>query len=87
MMKCRRITTGVCLTLLIGSELLGAVDDYLAAELPDTFRGWPTRFPTTGDPTARHRVEVNTPYGFAAGRLGSALIDRPDATAWLSASG
>jgi hypothetical protein len=63
------------------------VDRLLAVELPATFEGRPTRFPTTWDPTPRHRVAVTTVDGFVRGRLGFSAAAPPSLVEWLSLTG
>ena len=61
---------GLRMTLLVDGPEVARVDEHLERELPASFAGLPTRFATTWDPVVRHRVEVDTPDGFAASRLG-----------------
>jgi hypothetical protein len=78
---------GLRLTLMVGPEDVQAVDEYLERTLPESYRGWPTRFATTWDANVRHRAEVATAEDFAASRLG-VPVDRPwDAVDWLSVTG
>lgn len=61
---------GLRLNLLVPHDLVPAVDDHLAEQLPESFAGHPTRFATTWDPTVRHRVQVETARDLAVSRLG-----------------
>ena len=78
---------GLRLTLLVDRPHVARVHQYLERALPETFEGWPTRFATTWDPVVRHRVDVDTPDGFAASRLGIAVDGRLDPMDWLSLTG
>ncbi|GAB2495736.1 DUF4037 domain-containing protein [Promicromonospora xylanilytica] len=78
---------GLRLTLLVPGDRADEVDEVLAASLPAEYQGWPTAFPLTWDPAARHRVEVATPAGFVRSRTGldvGAGLTVPD---WLSLTG
>jgi Domain of unknown function (DUF4037) len=81
---------GCRLTLLVDEPDRGAVPqigDLLERELPESYRGWPVRFPMTWDSSVSHKVEVATVAGFAAGRLGAdpaAGLSVPD---WLMLTG
>jgi hypothetical protein len=61
---------GLRLTLLVAPHLVGDIADLLAAGLPATFAGLPTRFPTTWDPTTTPKVEVADAVAFCTSRLG-----------------
>jgi len=78
---------GLRLTLLVPAADVGPVDAVLAAELPAEVAGHPVRFATTGDPLARHRVEVTTVDAFARAHLGLAAASPWDALDWLSLTG
>jgi len=78
---------GLRLTVLVDRSRLRQVDDYLTAALPQLFEGWPTRFATTWDSTVRHRIEVNTPAGFAASRLGLTPSGPLTVLDWLCLTG
>ena len=59
----------------------------LEAELPESWRGHPTRFATTWDPVVRQRVEVSSPVAFARSRTGLTLDRAPTTVEWLSLTG
>jgi hypothetical protein len=64
---------GCRLTLLVDEadrDAVPRVSELLERELPESYRGYPVRFPVTWDPTPGHKVEVATVAGFAASRLG-----------------
>ena len=81
---------GCRLTLLVDEPDRGAVPQIsglLERDLPESYRGWPVRFPVTWDTSVSHKVEVATVAGFAASRLGTdpaAGLSVPD---WLMLSG
>lgn len=78
---------GLRLTLLVDERDVAAVDTHLEAALPAAHAGLPVRFATTWDPVVRHRVEVATPRGFAASRLGIDPTTDLDAAGWLALTG
>lgn len=78
---------GLRLTLLVSRPHVAPIDEYLQEVLPQSFAGLPTRFATTWDPVVRHRVEVDTPRGFAASRLGLDVGDQMGPVDWLSMTG
>ena len=78
---------GLRLALLVAPEHVAAVDAAMAAELPAEVAGHPTRFATTGDPLARHRVEVSTVDDLVRSRLGLAAGRPWEALDWLSLTG
>jgi hypothetical protein len=64
---------GCRLTLLVDEPDRHAVPrirELLERELPDSYQGYPVRFPVTWDRSLSHKVEVETVAGFAASRLG-----------------
>ena len=63
---------GLRLTLLVEGGAAEEVDALLERELPERWRGLPTRFATTWDPAVRQRVEVASAGDFAASRVGIA---------------
>jgi hypothetical protein len=77
---------GLRLTLLVDAALVRDVDDHLAATLPPSYAGYPTRFGTTWQPTG-HQVEVATPDGFARSRLGVDVPAPADTGTWLALTG
>ena len=78
---------GLRLTLLVDADDVAGVDALLENQLPETFRGLPTRFATTWEPVVRHRVQVDTADGFAESRLGVATERDWDPVDWLSLTG
>jgi hypothetical protein len=78
---------GLRLNLLVPGDLVAAVDDRLAEQLPESFAGRPTRFATTGDPTVRHRVQVETARDLAVSRLGVDPTRDLAVDDWLSLTG
>ncbi len=78
---------GLRLTVLVDAHEVERVDALLERALPEYFAGWPTRFATSWDPVVRHRVEVDTPEGFATSRLGVASTVSLDPLDWLSLTG
>lgn len=78
---------GLRLTLLVHRSHVEAVDAFLQQELPETYRGWPTRFGTAWKAKLHHQVEVATAEDFAASRLGIAVDADWDAIDWLSLTG
>jgi hypothetical protein len=64
---------GCRLNQLVDSTDHGAVPQVrqlLERELPQSYRGYPVRFPVTWDTSRSHKVDVATVAGFAKGRLG-----------------
>lgn len=78
---------GLRLTLLLDAHRVEAVADHLERDLPDRFRGLPTRFATSWDPVVRQRVEVASPDAFARSRLGLDVTRDWDVGDWLSLTG
>ena len=78
---------GLRLTLLVAGDAVETVDAYLAAELPQEYRGQPIRFGTTWKPVASHQVEVATAEGFAFSRLGVDASKPLEPDEWLSLTG
>jgi hypothetical protein len=62
----------------------GPIASMLAARLPAVFRGYPVAFTVTGDPVARHRVQVAGLGSWLTGHLG--FDPRPGVTVqdWLA---
>lgn len=64
---------GLRLTLLVEEEgAADEVDALLEKELPESWRGRPTRFATTWEPVVRQRAEIAPAADFAASRVGIA---------------
>ena len=78
---------GLRLNLLVPAAAVADVDAHLAAGLPDSFEGRPTRFATTWDPAVRHRVQVETARDLAVSRLGVDLTRELTLDDWLSLTG
>lgn len=78
---------GLRLSLFVPADAVGDVSALLDDDLPDTFRGLPTRFAFTGESPVRHHVEVTSVREFAVARLGFDPRDGIDVHDWLSVSG
>ena len=78
---------GLRLNLLVPDDVVVAVDDHLAEQLPASFAGHPTRFATTWDPAVRHRVQVETARDLAVSRLGVDPTRDLTVDDWLSLTG
>ena len=78
---------GLRLTLLVPVALVDEVDTHLERALPASFAGYPTRFPTTWDPSARHRVEVASVTELTRSRLGVDASRELSVGDWLSLTG
>ncbi|MFI7064311.1 DUF4037 domain-containing protein [Kribbella sp. NPDC050124] len=78
---------GLRLTLLVDENRRQEIDDYLAAELPETYAGLPTRFPFSGRTDSVHHVEVESVEGFVTHRLGFDPRDGLSTIDWLSLTG
>ncbi|WP_020144313.1 DUF4037 domain-containing protein [Terracoccus sp. 273MFTsu3.1] len=78
---------GLRLNLLVPDDVVIAVDDHLAEQLPESFAGHPTRFATTWDPAVRHRVQVETARDLAVSRLGVDPTRDLTVDEWLSLTG
>jgi hypothetical protein len=81
---------GCRLTLLLDEADRAAiplVSRLLERELPESYRGFPVRFPVTWEPTLTHNVEIATVAGFAASRLGIDPTAELSAADWLILTG
>lgn len=78
---------GLRLNLLVPAEVVADVDAHLAAHLPESFAGHPTRFATTWDPLVRHRVQVETARDLAVSRLGVDPTRALTVDDWLALTG
>jgi len=81
---------GCRLTLLVDGPDRRAVPrirELLERELPDSFQGYPVRFPVTWDRSLTHKVEVETVAGFAESRLGVDPTGEMTALDWLILTG
>jgi Domain of unknown function (DUF4037) len=81
---------GCRLTVLVDEPdraVVPQVRQLLERELPDSYRGFPVRFPVTWDPSRTHNVEVATVAGFAASRLGVDPTSELSAADWLILTG
>jgi hypothetical protein len=81
---------GCRLTLLVDGpdhEAVPQVRGLLERELPQSYRGYPVRFPVTWDPSLSHKVDVATVAGFAAGRLGVDPTGELSVLDWLVLTG
>jgi hypothetical protein len=79
---------GLRLTLLVEDDETAAdLDSMLESELPETFDGLPTRFPTSWDLTTTHKVDVAETDAFVKSRLGVNPRELDDPTTWLRLTG
>ncbi|MFJ3490697.1 DUF4037 domain-containing protein [Leifsonia aquatica] len=78
---------GLRLSLFVPADAVGDVSALLDDDLPDSFRGLPTRFAFTGESDVRHHVEATSVTEFAVARLGFDPRDGIDVHDWLSVSG
>ncbi len=81
---------GCRLTLLVDEadrQAVPVLDALLESLLPQRFRGLPTRFPTTWDPTVRQRVDVGTVGDLVVSRLGRDPLRGLDCLDWLTFTG
>ncbi|MEV0284717.1 DUF4037 domain-containing protein [Kribbella sp. NPDC050820] len=78
---------GLRLTLLVDEDRRDEVDAFLAAKLPDTYAGLPTRFPFTGQTENIHHVEVSSVEGFVISRLGADPRRGLSTIDWLTMTG
>jgi hypothetical protein len=62
---------GCRLTLLVGErdrDAVPAIRGLLDEKLPESYRGFPVRFPFTGDSSPSHQIDAATVAGFAVAR-------------------
>lgn len=79
---------GLRLSVFVAEEdLVSRIKRALDEELPTTFRGFPVRFPFTGESVARHHVDVATVPGFVSAAVGFDPTARPTTSNWLSITG
>jgi Domain of unknown function (DUF4037) len=81
---------GCRLTLLVGGsdhDAVPRISELLERELPESYQGYPVRFPVTWDSSLSHKVEVATVAGFAAGRLGVDPTGELSVLDWLILTG
>jgi len=81
---------GCRLTLLVDEpdrDAVPQVTGLLERELPESYQGYPVRFPVTWDPSRTHKVEVATVAGFAADRLGVDPTGELSGLDWLILTG
>jgi hypothetical protein len=81
---------GCRLTLLVDGSDRDAVPrirGFLERELPESYQGYPVRFPVTWDRSPSHKVEVETVAGFAASRLGVDPTEELTVPDWLILTG
>ena len=74
---------GPRLVLFVDESHVGAVDTELEAHLPETYRGWPTRFGWDEHPVIK-RVEVTTPAAWLERQLGVDPRPEPATLDWLT---
>jgi len=81
---------GCRLTLLVDEadrDAVPQISQLLERELPESYRGYPVRFPVTFNPSPGHKVEVATVAGFAASRLGVDPTGALSVLDWLVLTG
>lgn len=78
---------GLRLTLLVPGSAVDDVRRALAADLPDSFRGMPTRFPGTGETVPRQHIDVSSLADFLLARTGVDPRTGMTSEDWLSLSG
>ena len=81
---------GCRLTLLVDEADCAAMPQVsllLERELPESYRGFPVRFPVTWDSSFTHQVEIATVAGFAASRLGIDPTAELSVADWLVLTG
>jgi Domain of unknown function (DUF4037) len=81
---------GCRLTVLVDEPDRAAVPQVsllLERELPESYRGFPVRFPLTWDTSVTHQVEIATVAGFAASRLGIDPTAELSVLDWLILTG
>ncbi len=81
---------GCRLTLLVDEPDRAVVPQVrllLERELPESYRGWPVRFPVTWDPSVTHNVWIATVTDFAVSRLGIDPAAELPARDWLMLTG
>ena len=81
---------GCRLTLLVDEcdrDAVPQVSELLERELPESYRGFPVRFPVTWSPSLSHQVDVATLAGFAASRLGVDPVPGLSVPDWLILTG
>lgn len=78
---------GLRLALIVPAPSVAEVRRVLAADLPASFRGLPTRFTPSGETEPRLHVEVSTIIDFLVPRLGFDPRSPTSTDDWLSLSG
>jgi hypothetical protein len=81
---------GCRLTLLVDGpdrDAVPQITGLLERGLPESYRGYPVRFPVTWNAAPTHKVEVATVAGFAVGRLGVDPTSRLSVLDWLVLTG
>ena len=81
---------GCRLTLLVDGpdrDVVPQISALLERELPESYQGYPVRFPVTWDSSLSHKVEVATVAGFAASRLGVDPTSGLSVLEWLILTG
>ena len=81
---------GCRLTLLVDEadgQAVPRISELLERKLPESYRGYPVRFPVTWDRSLSHKVEVATVSGFATSRLGADPTGELSARDWLVLTG
>jgi len=79
---------GLRLSVFVAEEnLISETKKALEEELPTSFRGFPVRFPFTGESVVRHHVDVATVPSFVSAAVGFDPTARPTTINWLSVTG
>jgi Domain of unknown function (DUF4037) len=81
---------GCRLTLLVDGpdrDAVPQISGLLERELPESYRGFPVRFPVTWDPSISHKIEVATVASFATSRLGVDPTGEMPVVDWLVLTG
>lgn len=81
---------GCRLTLLVDGpdrDAVPGIREFLERELPESYLGYPVRFPVTWDRSPSHKVEVETVAGFAVSRLGVDPTEELTVLDWLVLTG
>jgi hypothetical protein len=81
---------GCRLTLLVDApdrDAVPQISGLLEQQLPESYQGFPVRFPVTWDSSRAHKIEVATVADFAASRLGVDPTGEMSAVDWLVLTG
>jgi hypothetical protein len=78
---------GLRVSLFVADHAVREVSDAIERALPESFRGYPTRFAFTGETHARHHVDVGSVPSFLEARLGFDPLQGVELLDWLSVTG